>query len=93
MIRPPIEEIKKAAFTAECEIGNYMRMLPNEVTELCEYVLTLENEITKLQGALKKLLDLLDAPDPVQVGCHCTDNGESPIICVWCKAKKALGME
>lgn len=46
MNRPPIEELKKQAFTAECEIGNYMRILPNEVTELCNYALALESQLS-----------------------------------------------
>lgn len=45
MQRPPIEELKRSAFTAECEIGNYMRMLPSEVTELCDYTLALEPQL------------------------------------------------
>lgn len=43
-----------------------------------------------LVEAMKNLISLLDADDPVEVGCYCTDSGDGPILCAWCEAKKAL---
>ena len=40
--------------------------------------------------ALKGLIDLLDADDPGEVGCRCSNSGDTPIICVWCAAQNAI---
>ena len=47
-------------------------------------------ENVRLRKALTKLVALLDADDPVTVGCHCTDTGYGPLVCPWCQARQAL---
>ncbi len=49
-------------------------------------------------AALRDIVSLLDAPDPVQVGCHCTETGagagitpnDGVLACCWCKAKAVI---
>lgn len=43
-----------------------------------------------LLQACKDLVALLDSNEPIEVGCHCTDSGNGPVKCAWCKAKDVL---
>lgn len=47
---------------------------------------TIISVVPQMYWALKELVNLLDAEDPVEVGCYCTE--ETP--CGWCQAKSAL---
>jgi hypothetical protein len=50
----------------------------------------LEAENERLRTALEGLVGLMESDNPVEIGCHCTHSGDAPIVCVWCKARKAL---
>lgn len=87
MKRPPIESYKK---TYDEQLAGRVSVPLKTLLVTCDYALSLEAEIIRLQEALKGLVNLLGTPDPVEVGCHCTDTGDSTITCAWCKAKQAL---
>lgn len=81
----PIEDGDHTGHNAMQDYGGYL---------VCESVLHKEDAHTiaaapDLLRACEGLVELMDAPDPVEVGCHCTDS-DGPIICAWCAAKAAI---
>ena len=78
-----------AADMAICEDFKTRTFIPQHM--LKGFVDMTENAIRRAQeGAAENLISLLDADDPVEVGCYCTDSGEGLVLCAWCEAKKAL---
>lgn len=64
----------------------YYGSVTDRLVATVEKVASLEAERDALKEIVTELHQLVVAEDPVIVGCHCTDNGETEIRCVWCRA-------
>lgn len=69
----------------------------SELFELSAYKVEelekIQAENASLAGILKRFVAIADdatTNDPIEVGCHCTDSGDAPIVCAWCDARDAL---
>lgn len=56
--RPPVEALQRIAFARENLAGRYLKVLPDEVEELCDYTLALEKNFKYNYEVLEKALYL-----------------------------------
>jgi len=66
-------------------LNNELEVVEQRVAQLESYESASKKDspdFSYAQNILKEFLSLLDAKDPVTVGCHCTDVEK----CCWCRA-------